>query len=238
MKKNGFTLSEIVVATAIVGVLAVVLVPAVFNAKPNQELLMFRKAYYLTERMVSELVNDEDLYPELDDTDAAQFFGNTEKVKYKGKNYGGKAADAAKKKFCELMAAKLNSSSDVSCTEIKLDKMDGTETSGSMTTSDGIVWIFPVTTFADSSAAYPIYVDVNGDKGPNCLYDKEKCLKPDRFTINVYQDGRVEANGTIEHEYLTKKDIGNKAEPESSQARIDAGYDKAKDTTKDDSTKK
>lgn len=226
MKKTGFTLAEVIISTVIVGVLAVVLVPSVLNARPNQELLMFRKAYYLTERIVSELVNDEELYPELDDVDAAQYLGNTEKVTFRGVEYGGADGDNAKTKFCELMAAKINKSSEISCKEIKVEDNNGSVTDATLTTSDGMLWILPITTFADKDTAYSIYVDVNGDKEPNCLYDKEKCLKPDRFKINVYQDGRVEANGTIEHEYLIRKDISKKAEPETAQARKDAGYDK------------
>ena len=63
--KQGFTLGEIAITIAVVGFLAAMFLPMIKNAIPNQEQLMFKKAYYLTERSVSELVNDEDYYLKL-----------------------------------------------------------------------------------------------------------------------------------------------------------------------------
>ena len=53
--KQGFTLGEIAITIAVVGFLAAMFLPMIKNAIPNQEQLMFKKAYYLTERSVSEL---------------------------------------------------------------------------------------------------------------------------------------------------------------------------------------
>lgn len=54
--KQGFTLGEIAITIAVVGFLAAMFLPMIKNAIPNQEQLMFKKAYYLTERSVSELL--------------------------------------------------------------------------------------------------------------------------------------------------------------------------------------
>ena len=83
-----------------------------------------------------------------------------------------------------------------------------------------------ISSFADETTAQEIYIDVNGMKKPNCFYNTTSCKRPDRFTIKVYQDGRVEADGTMEIEYLNKVNISKDAEAETEQARKDAGLDK------------
>lgn len=205
MMKKGFTLAEMVTTLGIIGVLAVILMPMLRDVQPNEEMLKFKKAYYIAERVIAELVNDEDLYPDSDDPEVPQFFGNTETVNYKGEDYQGNT------KFCELFAAKINRSSEVDCSEKTFE--DGTAPSGTVTTSDSMVWILPITDFADADTAANIQVDVNGDKAPNCSYNAATCAKPDRFTINVFQDGRVMVDGQMEIEYLNRtkisKDAGN-----------------------------
>lgn len=178
---------------------------------------MFKKAYYLTERSVSELVNDEDYYPEIDDdVDAKQYFGNTVKVVSQGRQYEGTT------KFCELFAMRLNKASDVDCKAKTFT--NGANPVGTLTAADGIVWILPVSNFANETTAEKIYLDVNGNKKPNCFYDKDKCKTPDRFTIKVYQDGRVEADGTMEIEYLNKINISKDSKAETSKVKQDLGY--------------
>ena len=48
--KKGFSLGEMIVTIGIVGFLAAVLLPVLKSILPNQEMLMFKKAYYITER--------------------------------------------------------------------------------------------------------------------------------------------------------------------------------------------
>lgn len=215
MKKQGFTLGEVAITIAVVGFLAAMFLPMIKNAIPNQEQIMFKKAYYLTERSVSELINDEDYYPESDEADAKLYFANTVKIRSKGKEYQGTT------KFCELFALKLNKASTVSCTTKTF--VNGSKPVGTLTATDSVVWILPITDFADETTAEKIYMDVNGDKKPNCFYNKTSCKAPDRFTIKVYQDGRVEADGTMEVEYLNKINIGKDSKAETSKAKQDLG---------------
>lgn len=217
--KKGFTLGEMVVTVGVVGFLAMVLLPVLKDVMPNQEQVMFKKAYYTTERSVAELVNDDDLYPEAEDGQP-DYLGNTVEREYKGETYGGES------KFCELFASKLNRTSDIVC-KTEGDKVapttftDGAEPIGNITTTDAMVWLLPINTFADNTDPREIYIDVNGKKQPNCFYDKDTCKKPDRFTIKVYQDGRVLADGTMEVEYLNKVSIGKNAKAETEQAKKD-----------------
>ncbi len=197
VKRNGFTLAEMLVTIGIISFVSVVMLSVLKNAKPNQELLMFKKAYSLTGRSVAELVNDEDFYPEK--AEGSQYFGNTDLITYKGKEYQGNT------KFCELFAEKLNLKSDTNCSD-KTFK-DGQLPDGQFTTADGMVWILPITDFSSDSEYYSIYIDTNGKKGNNCFYDKDTCEKPDRFTILVRQDGKIRLDGEKEREYMETSDI-------------------------------
>lgn len=196
MKKQGFTLAEMVVSIGLVAAIAVVLVPMLPFIKPNKDLLMFRKAYYRVEQAITELVNDDNLYPEPDDGSEGTYLADTSEVFYRGEAYSGNT------KFCGLLAAKL-SAETVSCT------VNG----GSFTTSDGIIWRVPITDFSGSVS---MSMDINGNKGPNCSYSSDapavndtpssSCTKPDTFEIRIFSDGRIVVEGEMEKEYLFRKD--------------------------------
>ncbi len=61
--KKGFTLTEIMIALAVIAILTVILMPMIFKLRPNQEVLMTKRAYYQTLTIVSEMINNEKCYP-------------------------------------------------------------------------------------------------------------------------------------------------------------------------------
>lgn len=187
--KKGFTLAEMLATIAIIGTLAIILIPALNDSRPNKELLMYRKAFSITERVVSELVNDEELYPELEGDLRGHYLANLTKVKYHDNEFEGKG------KFAGLFMARLN----------MLTPASGAK-AGRFTTADGVQWFLPVTDFASNKARI-ILVDMNGDKDPNCYYaSKDACRnEPDRFKIKIYNDGRVVPGGCMEKEYLERR---------------------------------
>lgn len=202
-KKQGFTFSEMLITMGIMAVILMILIPAVKNLQPNQSLVMFKKAYYVAERAVSEIVNDDDFYPEVDDPDANPFLGNIQAINHQGETYQGQT------KFCRLFAQKLNIKSNVNCSASK-QFVNKTVSEGQFTTSDGVVWVLPITNFASDSTKYDIYMDVNGDRGPNCLYSAN-CSAPDRFNIKIYQNGRLVLEGKREQQYLGTTDVSKTA---------------------------
>ena len=66
---------------------------------------MFKKAYYIAERIVYELVNDDDLYPSKEGLYSG--LDNTTEANYNGTTYSGNT------KFCSLFAHKVNTTSDI-----------------------------------------------------------------------------------------------------------------------------
>ena len=205
MKTNkGFTMAEIVVSLLVIAVIATITLPTFTRIKPNKEHIMFRKAYYLISNLVYELVNDENLYPE--PAEANQYFhlGNTSEALEDGEIYSGET------KFCKLMISRLNTVPNIttSCVE-KPNFTDGNKPEGQFKTNDGMVWILPISKFdnPDKHYNYPIYIDVNGDKMPNCIYKKDVCDNPDRFTVFIKRDGRLTVEGKKEIEYLEETNV-------------------------------
>lgn len=206
--KNGFTMAEMIITTCIVGIMSMILVPVLQTVFPNQEKMMFKKAYYATDKIVSELKHDDDLYPESDNPDSLKrpYFANTEKITYNGKEYSGDT------KFCELFLTKLNlNGKGNGCSSGYSFEYHTPATKYTAETVDGVQWIIPVNAFSYGSYD-SIYVDVNGDKGPNCIYSlatKYKCLKPDRFRMQIYYNGKLVPNDTKAIEYIKTFNISD-----------------------------
>lgn len=191
--KKGFTLIEMLTTVALIGVLATILLPILQDSVPNKELLMFRKVFSTTERIVSELVNDDDLYPELSGALQGHYLANLSPATYHGNTFAGES------KFAGLFMAMVSSVGD------------GDPQTGTLTTPDGIVWNLPVTDFSTDKARI-ISVDVNGNQGPNCYFERaDECAHPDQFKIKIYNDGRVTPGGCMEKEYLQRKKTAKSA---------------------------
>lgn len=203
--KKGFTLSELMVAMAVLGVLCAVVLPMVMNNNPNQNKMMIKKAYYTVSEIVSDLINDEALYPTIGEDETVYVgFDNQESVNLHGKTYSGES------KFAELFATKLNLDSEVedSCADfVSVGENETGETSKkcrSFTTQDGMIWDITeskaqimVGNKKIESKVRRIRVDVNGDAPPNCTQDTitPACSKRtnnfDQVTINVADNGKI-----------------------------------------------
>lgn len=198
MKNKAMTLAETLVVMFLLGVVASVTIPALWHARPNDSRMMFRKAYYDAERVISDMINDESLYPELfiSGIDVPADFGTvsvmadfpvkdssgnpvknedgsikTEKreaVVVMGTEYKGET------KFCGLFADKMNISGEPNCTINKSTNVS--YDTPSFTATNGIAWYVPTTenifTFIarNGAPAPPIVlrVDINGAAPPNC----------------------------------------------------------------------
>ena len=211
-KKLGFTFSEMLITMGIMAVILTILIPAVKSMQPNQSLVMFKKAYQITERAVGELVNDESVYPY--DPEAFGFY-NKEAAMVEGTNieFEGDL------KFCCFFARKLNVYADPAVCENASDESevdsdaeenpdtdvsDASPTSCEFQTTDSISWIVESDFNKDNKSSVQITVDVNGSeahngKGPNTNADV-----PNRDVYNIFVDfdGRVRVTGAKEIEFL------------------------------------
>lgn len=112
MKKlKGFTLTELMVAMGVIGILVAVVTPAIMKTRPNKNKMMIKKSFYTAEQIVSTLINDERLYPDMkeicdrgvvegkDPTKVYCAFGfdYDNSVRYEGETYAGNT------KFADLL---------------------------------------------------------------------------------------------------------------------------------------
>lgn len=198
--KKGFTLAESLVTMAVIGVIAAILLPMLTRVTPNEEMIMLKKAYYLTGRIVTELINDDILYPETGNN-ATDGFANGTTVPYHNENHG----DASK--FCTLFAARLNVRTDrgVNCANVGQGAVN-------FTSQDGIRWSMPATAAFANGGWANIIVDVNGVKRPNCAVAAQNntCTKPDQFRIQVNQWGNIRVPDEATRRYLQNTDITRK----------------------------
>lgn len=171
---KGFTLTELMIALAVLGILVAVVTPAIMRARPNKNKMMVKKTFYTVENIVSSLINDETLYPDLrsgcgdneeaagaEHTPCAWGFDYTGKVKSEGEVYGAgeetddnndiwddhgnPTSDDALKKFALLFKSKLNVKNDSDTNPV---------------TNDGVTWVL---TGVIGTAADPVW-EPNKDK--------------------------------------------------------------------------
>ena len=196
-----FTLAELLLTLAIIGVVAAVVLPAIKNLTPNTEKAMFLKAYGVFTRTVHDMLNNEDLYPEDGGESGGFYLANTDEVTFRGITI----PESDHRKFCKLFAAHLNVKGDVDCASG--DHYD-------FETTDGIAWDLPINNFSGVNFDDPygngweVLVDVNGqEKGPN----KED---EDIFKFYLRPNGSIyfESN-SIEEKYINESDLSlSKAE--------------------------
>ena len=209
MKKlKGFTLTELMVAMGVIGILVAVVTPAIMKTRPNKNKMMIKKSFYTAEQIVSTLINDERLYPDMkeicdrgvvegeDPTKVYCAFGfdYDNSVRYEGETYAGNT------KFADLFASRLN---------VKTED----ETNHIYYTTDGIKWDLSDTVgawtkgqdtpgkFGDQTNAAgigEILVDVNGDEAPNCRESNENCSADDfdQYVIEILATGKMRIDST------------------------------------------
>lgn len=200
---NAFTLTELLVALGVIGVLCAILLPVIFNLLPNRNTLMAKRAYYTVQTIIADMINDEACYPDLtsvkDSDKRVGFddgFGYANCAKWGGSDH------------TEAINSEL--SADDKFVVLFKDKLDLKEITPGYTfsTKDGIDWQVHNAGFRDSknnkNAITLITVDVNGKDKPNCSPSSHSAVLPDagdcsninkgydRFTMGVYADGRIQ----------------------------------------------
>lgn len=208
---KAFTLTELLIALGVIGILCAILLPVIFNLLPNQNTIMAKRAYYTVQTVVADMINDESCYP--DKTSASgtnrrygfdDGFGYSNCLLWGGEEHTNtiNTEGNANLKFGTLFTDKLDLSGDAT-----------TSTSGAtFQTKDGMSWKMNQMTFsgATSKDAWAvIIVDVNGPDSPNCGQSTNANVDLgdggtvscngvtkgyDRFAMAVYNDGRITIN--------------------------------------------
>ncbi|MBO7671958.1 prepilin-type N-terminal cleavage/methylation domain-containing protein [bacterium] len=223
MFKKSFTLSEIMIAMTVLGIIVAACVPIILNMTPNKNAIMLKKAYYATVDIVKDLVNDPVYYP---DEDAA---GNLVDLRYiptAGTLIPGTNTAIANqnRRFRCLFVSKLNVPVEF------LTSFCNPNTSGEVgpsiiqniiQTPDGLLWNFHQCPFGGSwdeanvcridvsvgettRGTYSAVDDMDGcnEDGPYWIYSCSNATVSNKLnTVNkaaffIYPDGVVALNGT------------------------------------------
>jgi len=102
--KKGFTLAEVMIVLAVIGILVAILLPTAQNTMPNKNIMKFKKAHNTLYVTIRELVNSDEYYSNGDF----------------GKKSNGDAVNSATY-FCETISDMLNVEK-VNCVDVDTDK--------------------------------------------------------------------------------------------------------------------
>lgn len=205
---KGFTLSELLIAIGVLGILCALILPMIAGTTPNQNKLMMKKAYNIFTNVTKELINDSVHYP--------VYYGICPDNNTDG--YLGFDCGTSNSKLPYLFSAQLTLAKGRIPDENTLKTNSDYSKSGTANclgtgsscfvfeTNDGIVWVFPKDTFTKGSYTDSILigVDVNGDRDPNCYQGsnttecKDKDDNFDQFRIELFADGTVKINSQDE----------------------------------------
>lgn len=183
--KKAFTLSEMLVCIAIMAALVVMFMSTI-KARPNSNMVMFRKAYNITSNTVYEMLQSAAYYED----------GLLSNKSATSQEVDG-AHPSGVTKFCKIFGSYLNTAGEVKCT-------GGSSSKPSFTTLDGIEWYLPPKTTSGSfTGKETIRVDVNGkDNPPNCKESDADCKTPDIFEIYITKVGKISVTGDLAIKYL------------------------------------
>ena len=217
--KKAFTMAELLIALAIIGVIVLFIKPTVEKISPDEHELKMKKAFRTTQDVVQKMISSELYYPN-NDPDNPGFRDQTAVTLPDGTVASGNS------KFCQIFASMLNTVGEVDCSEatppfdynvltIKDGSLGAAYALGgkNFTTTDGFTWTIPTrnnaesTVFGGANSRF-IMVDINGTdeysaESPNCYdYTDAECVSPDQIYINVGYLGGVYLN-TNHNNYST-----------------------------------
>ncbi len=181
--KKAFTLSEMLVCITIIAVLTVLFLSTT-RAKPNSNMIMFRKAYNITSNAVYDMLQSAIYYD-------SGLLSNTAPTAQKVEGEYPRGTS----KFCKIFASYINTAGNIDCSK---------GTGESFSTLDGISWYLPPkTTSGTFSGRETIKVDVNGSENqPNCEAGSPDCKSPDIFKIEISETGKMYISEEIAKNYL------------------------------------
>ncbi len=184
MKKFGFTLSEILVALGIIGVVSAITVPMLGNLIPDQDKIKVLKCYKTIVDITNEIINDPSLY----------WTPNSAEAQASGVSVDCTGLECTQKPNIEAF-----NSNDYEGKDKFPNLFFGYLDHSDYQTKDNIFWQNEI---EENREYYIVTVDLNGEEnGPNAVFSSTE-KKPDRFIFRVNFDGRVMGFDPLTKAYL------------------------------------
>lgn len=198
-KKKAMTMAEILVCLAVVGILAMMIIPIITKTTQNKEKFLYKKAINTMQNAVSAVMNENGV------VNSANFWPDLS-------NGGGDLQKAIGSKMILMGNYGSGTSSD----------------DPSFVSNDGMIWWnlpkqWPTGDDGGMADHVDITVDVNGEGGKNMTTEGDEntvVTNPDRLKIRLMKDGRVivpayddsssdDYDWSFEREYLLSQDLKN-----------------------------
>ncbi len=205
MFKKGFTLQELLITMAIIGVVAAITAPAIMNIVPDKNKAMYIKAYNTLTTLTDEIMGNPALYwpSGYNNAGEPEQTGMYSDLQPEIAPYNDDVNCSGVNKFPAILSHHLNLSSDVEATGN--NTRNGTII---FTTSDGMLWEFNTEEIASNETiqglAYrtTLTLDMDGEgKGDNHIYDADH-TSPDQFILVIDNDGGIHPGDALGLAYL------------------------------------
>lgn len=233
--KKAFTLAEVLITIAIIGIVSAITLPVINNLMPDKNKTLYLKTYDTISNTIKELAANSKLYPICKDPDQEDSIFCQAHPLFNTMNplvapFKDNPKYSSFGKLCNLLAFSLGVDEDeVSCQNgadiyvFDLASVDQKfNDKKSFTTSNGMQWWVHqdvlIGNLATPAAAFEanIYVDINGDSEPNCIYNEDSCTSPDRFMFMVAANGSVYPADPMGKKYIETRNSLTKRSIETS----------------------
>ena len=188
MKQQGFTLAEVLITMAIIGVVAMIALPVATKMKPDSNKVMYLKTYNALAETIKSFASSSSAFPSCQGDIC---FYN--KPLYNTSAGVNNAYEQGNSKVCKMLAEQFNAATNT-CSN-NYEQFDGNHF---MFSAQNGVQFFVSTLrtepgLEDFTATYQtdIWFDINGDKAPNKYYGEDGCTKPDRYKVLLASDGKL-----------------------------------------------
>ena len=221
MKKRAFTMIEVLITLAIVGVISALMIPAINKIRPDENKMMYLKAYDSLVEAVHGLANNKSLYSDIStrNVNAIGFVPQVFAVTYNlsdfpfiddnmPSNPNFRTNDfTGLSKFGSLLREALNGTGN----NINISGQPGNlfRSIINFSTSNGMQWSVsqesPAVNLVQNNITLitRVTVDINGNEGPNSLYNAGNAnVVPDRFRFFITADAKVFPLDQYGHYYL------------------------------------
>ena len=186
MMKKGFTLQELLISLAIVGVVAAITVPGIIGMMPDKKKAMYMKCYSTLTNLTNEILDDPVLYYK-NEEDCVGLACQASPISEAYPQCSGDWSCSGNSKFPAIFATKVNyTSREIAGNNVVIR------------TADGVSWTFVTAPNAERTA---ISIDLEPDGGHNCSYSDD-CKDPDRFNFGLFQDGEIIAVDPLGQAFL------------------------------------
>ena len=201
MKKNGFTLQELLISMAIIGLIAAAIAPAINSIMPDKRKAMYMKAYNTLTNVTNEILSDPALFWTTYDSDTGEatcsgLGCDSLPTTYAPCNEVGWKCEG-ENKFPMIFATKVNYVE-------RNSPITGSKLISDVKTIDGIYWVFRATNTATKNTEFRVLIDVNykNDNINNKCSYSSTCPNPDKFEFTIDNDGGITAVDALGKAFL------------------------------------